>query len=224
MPRHPRHPPGFTLVELLTVIAVIGVLVALTIPVVGGVRASARRAECASNLRQIGGALFLYAADNKNHLPPVANPYPPANQEQMWQYAIWTYLGYAPEAFNLPENDFAATRGRDDNIFHCPATKRDPVAAPSVSTGVNGNKMSYGLNPLESGAGSLPIPLHKASTPARTSMVNETSYCLGGYGGYYLYFGLLPHGGSTNVLFYDGHVEHRRFASIPANQNDPFWK
>lgn len=224
MPRYPRHTSGFTLVELIAVIAVMGVLVAVIIPAVGVTRTNSQRAQCTGNLRKIGGDLFLYAAENNNHIPPVAVSYPPPDQKQMWQYAIWTYLGYAPEAFDLPENDFAATRGRDNNIFHCPKTKRGPIAAPSVSSGVNGNKMSYGLNPLESGAGTVPIALHKIATPALTSMVNETSYCLGGYWGYYMYFGLLPHGEGTNVLFYDGHVEYRNFTSIPTDRNDSFWK
>jgi prepilin-type processing-associated H-X9-DG protein/prepilin-type N-terminal cleavage/methylation domain-containing protein len=69
---HPKHARriGFTLIELLTVIAVIGVLAGLLIPVVGKVRATARNAQCVSNLRQIGTALNLYAQDNKGNYPP----------------------------------------------------------------------------------------------------------------------------------------------------------
>jgi general secretion pathway protein G len=223
LPRATRKPPAFTLIELLAVIAIIGVLGAVIIPLTGKIRKSARSTECVNNLRQIGGALFLYAADHGSCLPPVADPYP-AEQEKMWQHAIWTYLGYELEAFNVPENDFAGTRGRDDNIFHCPETRDNPVAAPTVSSGVNGNKMSYGLNPRGAGTGSSPIPLARVTTPGRTSMVNETSYCLGGAWGYSQFFGLLPHGDGTNVLFYDGHVEFRTFGSIPSDRSDPFWQ
>lgn len=60
---------AFTLVELLTVIAIIGVLAAIIIPVVGKVRMSANKSTCATNLRQIGVAMGTYSADNRDGLP-----------------------------------------------------------------------------------------------------------------------------------------------------------
>ena len=58
---------AFTLIELLTVIAIIGILAAIVIPAVSRVRQTARNAQCVSNLRQWSQAVLLYANDNKGN-------------------------------------------------------------------------------------------------------------------------------------------------------------
>lgn len=64
------HRAGFTLVELLVVILIVGVIAAILIPVVGSVRETARKGTCMSNLRQLGVATQLYLADHANVMYP----------------------------------------------------------------------------------------------------------------------------------------------------------
>ena len=71
MQNHPKPNSGFTLVELLVVIGIIGVLIGILLPVLGRARSSAMTTQCLSNLRSIGQAAELYTNDNGGVALPV---------------------------------------------------------------------------------------------------------------------------------------------------------
>ena len=64
-----RRRAGFTLLELLTVIATIGVLAAILLPALARAREAARRASCMSNLSQLSMAFWLYAEEHDRAFP-----------------------------------------------------------------------------------------------------------------------------------------------------------
>jgi len=103
---------GFSLIELLVVLAIIGVLVALTAAAVQRVREAARRTECLNKVRQQGLAVLNYEAAH-GHLPPgaVQGPFPALGVSDGAGHGLWAFL--------LPHLDQApvAARYRFDRPF-----------------------------------------------------------------------------------------------------------
>ena len=99
---------GFTLLELLVVVAVIAVLASLLLPALNRGRGKARAAQCVGNLRQWGLAYRQYADDNKDFLPRRGQGVQPLAQIERpedWFNALPAYLGSAPY-----QQIYAATR------------------------------------------------------------------------------------------------------------------
>ena len=70
----PKKSAGFTLLELLCVIAIVSILVAVLLPALVRAKRDAHRATCASNLRQCGLALTMYCDDYGGFQPMPSGP------------------------------------------------------------------------------------------------------------------------------------------------------
>jgi prepilin-type N-terminal cleavage/methylation domain-containing protein len=80
---------GFTLVEMLVVIAIMGILMALVLPAIQGMRETARRAECAYNLTQLGAALTDYESAQGSLPPGVIDKQGPVRSEPRGYHVGW---------------------------------------------------------------------------------------------------------------------------------------
>ncbi len=216
---------GFTLIEFLVVIVIVGIVAGIIIPVLGKVRESTECVDCANNMRQIHSALMLYAADHNQYFPPISSQWPPgsvSDHKCAWQWAIWTYAGYEDDAYDLAVNGWfcGEVRGKfsaSNNIFQCKSSMREFKPVPNASVRTSGT--CYGLNtgPIQSHVPSgttfdaqvtVPMPLAYVEVPPKTVMLLESAFYCATQWGYLSEWGLLPHNGATNIVFYDGHVEN----------------
>ncbi|MEK6246602.1 MAG: DUF1559 domain-containing protein, partial [Planctomycetales bacterium] len=114
----PHRRSAFTLVELLVVIAVLGILVALLLPALSAVREAARRSQCQNNLKQTGIALHARHETMKKY---------PMGRDQSDQYGVsWAYylLPYLEEEVMYKAHDDSVRADGDLNSL----TMRTPVS------------------------------------------------------------------------------------------------
>jgi len=104
--------PAFTLIELLIVIAIIALLAGLVLPALGGAKGKAWQASCASNQKQLGLGVMLYAGDWDDYLPYPKSDYGDA---ATWIYAIDPYV------MNLIPTDTASLKQKASQV------KQDPI-------------------------------------------------------------------------------------------------
>jgi prepilin-type N-terminal cleavage/methylation domain-containing protein len=143
---HAAH-AAFTLVELLVVIAVIGILVGLLLPAIQSAREASRRCSCANNLKEIGIALLNYESDFR-HLPPSTHLYSATTKPSVsWRVTILKHIE-EPALYDkigpLPDGSATSNTGRFVIVegYLCPSVPRPPdsdtIAKPSNYCGVAG--------------------------------------------------------------------------------------
>jgi len=116
---------GFTLVELLVVLAVVAVLLSILIPSLRKARVTAFRAGCASNLRQINLGLNMYLDDSDGIYPCAEDP---VSVEPV--YWLWMGRGWRP--FVRPYLG-GSLDARDPSVLLCPEDRSDPAMYESTS-------------------------------------------------------------------------------------------
>ena len=150
--RRQRHlsQHGFTLVELLVVITIIGVLMAMLIPAIGRVREYAHRVACINNQSQIGLAMTVYAT-TKNHMPSTMSSFTDTSGNT--NYTIGWAEGLMGQ---LGRNDLALRRSLPSRQLHSSKPYIQILVCPSDPTKVNatGGPESYVPNGgCENGSG-----------------------------------------------------------------------
>jgi prepilin-type N-terminal cleavage/methylation domain-containing protein len=164
-----RHPgsgpclrrPGFTLIEMLVVIAIIIVLVGLLMPAVQKAREAANLTTCKNNLKQIGTAFFNHVTD-KGYFPPggsatggvtfaaVGVPHVGTNQKGGWGFNILPYLEadntYRGGGANSTSGCSLIAISTPNKVYFCPS-RRLPMVIDFSPSPTSGFLKDMGLSP-----------------------------------------------------------------------------
>jgi prepilin-type N-terminal cleavage/methylation domain-containing protein len=123
-----RKGGGFSLVELLVVVAVIAILAALLLPALGRGKAEARRTQCLSQLQQWGAGLQLYVLDNEEEIPRRGQGVRPLTQldrPEDWFNALAPEL--AVQGFGEYVRNAGTNAASPPALFICPEARPAPA-------------------------------------------------------------------------------------------------
>jgi prepilin-type N-terminal cleavage/methylation domain-containing protein/prepilin-type processing-associated H-X9-DG protein len=140
-----RRAAGFTLVELLAVIAIIGVLLALLLPAVQGAREAGRRSACQNNLRQIGLALNQYLEGKR--VFPIGCVGCSVNPHHQIAWSVYLLPNLEQASVRELFDDHAAYNAAANReavravipVYLCPSTATQPDRNGLTTGDVNGN-------------------------------------------------------------------------------------
>jgi prepilin-type N-terminal cleavage/methylation domain-containing protein/prepilin-type processing-associated H-X9-DG protein len=209
--------PGFTLIEVLVVIAIIALLSAILLPVLFRAREGGHRAACLSNMRQIAVAFLMYADDYDEGFPNTDDPY--LWMGRRWRWPVQPYLAMAGVRDPSSPGDPNSSVGFRPAILLCPSDRIAPATWDSTSyaycaafyhTPAQVNSMTT----ADLYAGSPPpcvtISLAEVAFPARKIMLGEwlTNHVPGIQDGWWSWRG------ARNYAFVDGHAKYVQAQSI----------
>lgn len=203
---------SFTLVELLVVIAVIGILAALLLPALGTAKSRGGTATCLSNLKQWGVALHLFASENHDRVPPEGWANPPVRPTAAVHTNAWYVV--LPRVMNLPwyyDMTWRTNAGAEPepSLWICPSNPRRS----------NGNNLfHYCMNGLLDGTGANDrvVRLSSFMNPSTKVFLFDSKNLPAVHAnprspGGFVHTNL--HGGGAQFLFLDG-----RAARFPASE------